>query len=85
MDFRRRYEVLRECARGNAPLRSSSLGMSVVILRGLTGWMLYWTQPDGSCEPRGSCTSGHFSSGDRLHHEVVCVFVSMALACQEAA
>jgi len=85
VDFSQRYEELRRSALGDTPVCPSSLGMSVVILHGLTGWMLAWTGPEVPAVPRETPGIGSLLSGDRLHREIVSVFVDIALASEEAA
>ena len=85
VDCSQRYEELRGGALGDAPVCSSSLGMSVLILHGLTGWMLAWTEPDAAAVPSEIDGSGCLPSDDRLHREIVAVLVDIALASEEAA
>ena len=60
-------------------------GIPVVILHGLTGWMLAWTRPEVAALPRETGGIGCLPSGDQLHREIVSVFVDIALSSAEVA
>jgi len=79
------YEALRAQATGECPGIATPRGLALLLRRGMTGWMLAWSD----CVPVTS-TTVPMSTNDKgngllnsLHSEVAVLLVSMALQAQE--